>query len=47
MNTTIRSQIRPFAHTVTYPTGWGGELTFEQIADRLSASNREMLNVGC
>jgi len=31
----IRAQIKPFAHVNTYPTGWGGDLTFEQIAEQV------------
>ena len=32
----IRSQIRPFQREVTYRTGWGGALTFEEISQVLS-----------
>jgi len=32
----IRESIEPFPHTPRYPTGWGGELTFEEIAECLS-----------
>jgi hypothetical protein len=32
----IRSKIRPFPCVATYPTGWGGKLTFEQIAAQVS-----------
>ena len=35
-NSKIRSQIKPFSRTVRYPTGWGGELTFEEITEGLS-----------
>ncbi len=31
----IRSQIKPFPKVTTYPTGWGGDLTFEQIAEQV------------
>jgi len=31
----IRAQIKPFQHAKTYPTGWGGDLTFEQIAEKV------------
>ncbi|MEO1645794.1 MAG: hypothetical protein AAFR67_11445, partial [Chloroflexota bacterium] len=27
----IRNAVKPFPHKVTYPTGWGGEMTFEEI----------------
>ena len=29
----IRESIEPFPHTPRYPTGWGGDLTFEEIAE--------------
>jgi hypothetical protein len=32
----IRESIEPFPHTPRYPTGWGGDLTFEEIAECLS-----------
>ena len=32
----IRESIEPFPHTPRYPTGWGGDLTFEEIAEQLS-----------
>jgi hypothetical protein len=32
----IRCQIRPFVRVATYPTGWGGDLTFDQIADKIA-----------
>ena len=37
----IRTQIQSFPRKVTYLTGWGGEMTFEQIYDNLAhyASN--------
>ena len=34
----IRSQIRPFPRVATYPTGWAGQRTFEQIYDDLIPS---------
>lgn len=36
MNNHIRNQIRPFPRIATYPTGWDGKLTFEQIAAQIS-----------
>ena len=32
----IREAIQPFPRMPRYPTGWGGDLTFEEIADCLS-----------
>ena len=32
----IRSQIRPYSDVPRYPTGWGGKLTFDEIAKTLS-----------
>jgi hypothetical protein len=43
MNNHIRSQIRPFPRVATYPTGWNGDLTFEQIADDISPRAAKML----
>lgn len=34
--TKIRESIQPFPHTPRYPTGWDGDLTFEEIVDCLS-----------
>ena len=31
----IRSQIKPFPKIATYPTGWGGAMTFDAIAERI------------
>jgi hypothetical protein len=43
MNNHIRSQIRPFPRVATYPTLWGGELSFEQISDDISPRAAKML----
>lgn len=43
MNNHIRSQIRPFPRIATYPTGWNGDLTFEQIAEDISPRAAKML----
>jgi hypothetical protein len=34
--TRIRTRIRPFTDEVTYPTGWAGYLTFQQIIDQVT-----------
>lgn len=31
----IRAAVKPFPRKAAYPTGWGGEMTFEQIYDNL------------
>jgi hypothetical protein len=43
MNKRIRSQIRPVPRVDTYPTGWNGEMTFEQIADDIRPRAARML----
>ena len=39
----IRAQIRPFPRIATYPTGWAGRRTFEQIYDELIPSFNRLL----
>jgi hypothetical protein len=39
----IRSQIRPFPRVATYPTGWAGQRTFEQIYEDLIPSFNRLL----
>lgn len=39
----IRESIEPFPHTPRYPTGWGGELPFEQISEDISPRAAKML----
>ncbi|MBK9748506.1 MAG: hypothetical protein IPO91_17265 [Chloroflexi bacterium] len=39
----IKDQIRPFPRVVTYPTGWAGQRTFEQIYDDLIPSFNRLL----
>lgn len=39
----IRQQIRPFPQVATYPTSWGGEMAFEQIAADLTPRAVKML----
>jgi hypothetical protein len=39
----IRAKIRPFPRVATYPTGWGGQRTFEQIYDDLIPSFNRLL----
>jgi hypothetical protein len=39
----IRSQIRPFPHVATYPTSWGGDMTFEQICDSLTPNINRLM----
>lgn len=39
----IRARIRPFPRVATYPTGWGGWRTFEQIYDDLIPSFNRLL----
>lgn len=38
-----RFDIRPFPRVATYPTGWGGKLTFEQISDDIRPRAAKML----
>ncbi|MBL8166167.1 MAG: hypothetical protein JNJ61_29560 [Anaerolineae bacterium] len=42
-NLDIRSKIRPFPRVATYPTGWAGLRTFEQIYDDLIPSFNRLL----
>jgi hypothetical protein len=44
MNSHIRSQIRPFPRTATYPTSWGGDMTFEQIRDSLTPNINRLMH---
>lgn len=39
----IRSRIRPFPHTARYPTGWGGDLSFEDIRTTLTPSINRLM----
>ncbi len=39
----IRAKIRPFPRVATYPTGWAGQRTFEQIYDDLIPSFNRLL----
>jgi len=39
----IRAQIRPFPCIATYPTSWGGDLTFEQIRDSLTPNINRLM----
>lgn len=41
MTSEFRSKIRPYPRAAVYPTGWAGEMTFQQIYDDLAhyASN--------
>jgi hypothetical protein len=39
----IRSQIRPFPRVATYPTSWGGKMTFEQIRDSLTPNVNRLM----
>jgi len=39
----IKDQIRPFLRVATYPTGWAGQRTFEQIYDDLIPSFNRLL----
>lgn len=32
----IRSQIKPLPKARTFPTGWGGKMIFEQIAEQVT-----------
>jgi len=43
MNNHIRSQIRPFPRVATYPTLWGGEMSFEQISEYIRPHAARML----
>ncbi|NJL55318.1 hypothetical protein HC928_09135 [bacterium] len=40
---TSRFDIRPFPRVATYPTLWGGELSFEQISEDISPRAAKML----
>ena len=42
-NLDIRSKVRPFPRVATYPTGWAGQRTFEQIYDDLTPSFNRLL----
>ena len=42
----IRSQIRPFQGEQRYPTGWNGEMTFEEIRDALTPSLNRLMRAG-
>jgi len=43
IRSSIRAKIRPFPRVATYPTGWAGPLTFEQIAEELRPRAAKML----
>jgi hypothetical protein len=43
VHSSIRAKIRPFPRVVTYPTGWAGQRTFEQIYDDLIPSFNRLL----
>ncbi|HEX9870643.1 MAG TPA: hypothetical protein VGC99_19020, partial [Candidatus Tectomicrobia bacterium] len=38
-----RFGIRPFPRVAVYPTGWGSEMTFEQISDDIRPRAAKML----
>lgn len=39
----IKDKIRPFPRVATYPTGWAGQRTFEQIYEDLIPSFNRLL----
>jgi hypothetical protein len=39
----ISAQIRPFPRIATYPTSWGGDMTFEQIRDSLTLNINRLM----
>lgn len=43
VRSSIRAKIRPFPRVATYPTGWAGRRTFEQIYDDLIPSFNRLL----
>ncbi|MBE2184474.1 MAG: hypothetical protein IAE89_13680 [Anaerolineae bacterium] len=43
VRSSIRAKIRPFPRVATYPTGWAGQCTFEQIYDDLIPSFNRLL----
>lgn len=43
VSSSIRSAIRPFPRVATYPTGWGGEMSFEQISEQIRPLAAKML----
>lgn len=43
VRSSIRAKIRPFPRVATYPTGWAGQRTFEQIYDDLIPSFNRLL----
>jgi len=43
ISSSIRSAIRPFPRVATYPTGWGGEMSFEQISEQIRPFAAKML----
>ena len=43
LSNSICSAIHPLPRVATYPTGWGGEMTFEQISENIRPRAATML----